>query len=53
MVSNKEVRLVGGVVGNHVAVQRNSFLEAFVVSTCVEESDIDLEGVRRSEGVEQ
>jgi hypothetical protein len=34
-----------------VAVQINAFLEAFVASTCVEESGIDLEGVRRSEGV--
>jgi len=45
MVSNK--------VGKHVVVQRNTFLEAFVASTCVEESGIDLEGVRRGEGVEQ
>ena len=53
MVSDKEVRRVDGVVGKHVAVQKNAFLEAFVASTCVEESGIDLEGVRRSEGVEQ
>jgi hypothetical protein len=52
MVSNKEVGR-GGVVGKHVVVQRNTFLEAFVASTCVEESGIDLEGVRRGEGVEQ
>lgn len=53
MVSNKEVGQVGGVVGKHVVVQINTFLEAFVASTCVEESGIDLEGMRRGEGVEQ
>lgn len=53
MVSDNQVRGVGGAVGKHVAVQRYSFMDAFVVRACVEESGIGLVRVGRCYGVEQ